>query len=68
MQTIEVQLEDNVYQDMLKSDIDIQGELKNMMDKAIYHKEHKIADEIIKGLNEVKNGKTKPIEDLFSEL
>ncbi len=46
MQTVQVQLEDNIYQDMLKSGIDIQGELKKMMKKAIYHKEHKIATEI----------------------
>jgi len=68
MQTVQVQLEDNIYQDMLKSGIDIQGELKKMMKKAIYHKEYKMATEINQGINEVKNGKTRPIEDLFSEL
>jgi len=68
MQTIQVQLEDNIYQDMLKSGIDIQGELKKMMKKAIYHKEHKIATEITQAINEVKNGKSRPIEELFSEL
>jgi len=68
MQTIQVQLEDNIYQDMLKSGIDIQGELKKMMKKAIYHKEHKIAIEITQAINEVKNGKSRPIEELFSEL
>lgn len=68
MQTIKVELEDSVYQDMLKRGIDIQGELKKMMDKAIYHKEHKIANDIIIGLKEVKAGKTRPIKELFSEL
>ena len=41
MQTIQVQLEDAIYQDMLKNGIDIQGELKKMMKKAIYYKEYK---------------------------
>ena len=68
MQTIKVELEDSVYQDMLKSGIDIQGELKKMMNKAIYHKEHKIVNDISIGLKEVKAGKTRPITDLFSEL
>jgi hypothetical protein len=68
MQTIKVELEDSVYQDMLKSGIDIQGELKKMLNKAIYHKEHKIANNIIIGLKEVKAGKTRPIKELFSEL
>lgn len=68
MHTIQVQLEDNVYQDMQKRGIDIQGELKKMMTKAIYHKEHKIATDIKQGLDEVKEGKIKPIEDLLSEL
>lgn len=68
MQTIQVQLEDSIYKDMLKNGIDIQGELKKMMKKAIYHKEYKIAKEINQGLNDVKNGKTRPIKDLFNEL
>jgi len=68
MQTVQIQLEDNIYQDMQKSGIDIQGELKKMLKKVIYHKEHKIANDIIQGLDEVKQGKTRPIEDLFNEL
>jgi len=68
MQTVQVQVEDNIYQDMLKNGIDIQGELKKMMKKAIYHKEHKIANDIKQGLDEVKSGKTRPIKDLFDEL
>ncbi len=39
-----------------------------MMDKAIYHREHKIANDIKQGIDEVKNRKSRPIEDLFSEL
>lgn len=68
MQTVQIQLEDNIYQDMLKNGIDIQGELKKMIKKAIYNKEYKIANEIKQGLDEVKDGKTRPIKDLFDEL
>jgi len=68
MRTVQVQLEDNIYQDMLKNGIDIQGELKKMMKKAIYHKEYKIADDVVQGIKEAKAGKSRPIEDLFSEL
>ena len=68
MHTVQVQLEDNVYQDMVQRGIDIQGELKKMMDKAIYHKEHKIANDIATGLEEINQGKTRPIKDLFSKL
>jgi spore coat protein CotF len=68
MQTVQVQLEDNIYQDMLQSGIDIQGELKKMIKKTIYHKEYKMANEINQGISEIRNGKTRPIEDLFNEL
>ena len=44
MKTIQLNVEDNVYQDILKSGIDIQSELKDMIKKAIYKKEHKIAN------------------------
>jgi rRNA-processing protein FCF1 len=68
MHTVQVQLEDNVYQDMVQRGIDIQGELKRILNKVIYHKEHKIANDINIGLKEIKEGKTRPIKDLFSEL
>ncbi len=68
MQTVQVQLEDNIYQDMLKNGIDIQSELKKMMKKAIYHKEHKIASDITVGIEDIKAGKTRPIKDLFGQL
>ena len=58
---------DSFYQDMLKN-IDIQSELKKMMDKAIYSKEYKIANDIKQGINEIKQNKTKPIENLLHWL
>jgi len=73
MQTIQIQLEDNIYQDMQKSGIDIQGELKKMIEKVLYHKEHKIANDIVQGFEEVKlyqQGKInlQSADDLLSEL
>jgi hypothetical protein len=73
MQTIKVELEDSVYQDMLKSGIDIQGEFKKMLNKAIYHKEYKIANEISQGFKEVEQYKQGNItlnnaNDLLNEL
>ena len=39
-----------------------------MMDKVIYSKEHKIANDIKQGIKEIKQNKTKPIENLLSEI
>lgn len=68
MQTIKVELEDSIYQDMLKSGINVQDELNKLLKKTIYHKEHKIANDIIIGIEDIKEGKTKPIQALFNEL
>ena len=68
MKTIQLNVEDNVYQNILKSGIDIQSELKDMIKKAIYKKEHKIVNELAISLNAVAKGKTKPIQDLLDEI
>jgi hypothetical protein len=39
-----------------------------MINKIIYHKEYKIANDIKQGINEVEQDKTKPIENLLSEI
>lgn len=68
MQTVKLEVEDSIYNDMLKSGINIQEELNKLLKKTVYNKEHKIANDIIVGLEEVEAGKTRPIKDLFSEL
>jgi len=68
MQTVKVEVEDSIYNDMLKSGINIQEEVNKVLKKTIYHKEHKIANDIVIGLEEIKQGKSRPIKDLFSEL
>jgi spore coat protein CotF len=62
MQTVKVEVEDSVYQDMLKRGVNIQDEIKKMMNKAIYRKEHKIANDILEGLKEVELYKQGKIE------
>ncbi|MCX6052370.1 MAG: hypothetical protein NTZ60_07625 [Campylobacterales bacterium] len=68
MQTIQFQVEDNLYNEMIKKGINMQDELKLAFNKILYKKEYQIADEINQAINEVKQGKTQPIQKLFSEL
>jgi hypothetical protein len=68
MHTIQLEIEDNIYNDMIKRGINLQDELKGIVKKAIYKKEHKIANDIKQGLEDVNKGKTRPIQDLLNEL
>lgn len=68
MQTIHFQVEDSLYNEMIKKGINIQDELKLAFNKILYKKEYQIADEINQSINEVKQGKTNSIQKLFSEL
>ena len=73
MQTVKVKLEDSIYQDMLKSGINIQEELNKLLKKTIYHKEYKIANDIMIGLDEIEEYKKGNInldnaDDLLNEL
>lgn len=68
MQTIQFQVEDSLYNEIIKKGINIQDEFKKTLHKMLYKKEHKIADDINQALDEVKQGKTNSIQKLFSEL
>ncbi len=68
MQTIHLQVEDSLYNEIVKKGINVQDEFKNALHKMLYKKEHKMADDINQALDEVKQGKTQPIQKLFSEL
>lgn len=73
MQTIQLNVDDKFYDDIVKSGIDVQNELKGMMQKLIYKKEYQIAQDIKEGLDEVelhKQGKIelKDAHSLLSEL
>ncbi|MEA1955881.1 MAG: hypothetical protein U9N02_05250 [Campylobacterota bacterium] len=68
MHTVQVQLDDSIYDDMVKRGVDIQKEFKGMIKKVIYKKEYQIASDITKGLDDVKQSKTRPLEDLLNEI
>ena len=68
MQTIQLQIDDNVYNDIIKSGVNIQDELKSALHKIIYKTEHKIANDINKSLQEIKDGKSRPLSELLSDF
>jgi len=68
MHTIELQLEDNFYNDMLKRGVNLEEELKKIIKRAVYKKEYQIAQGIKEGLEEIKANKTRPIEELLNEV
>ncbi len=68
MHTIQLELDDTLYDDIVKKGIDIQAVMKDTLKKALYSKEHKIANDISMSIQDVKAGNSKPISELFSEL
>ncbi len=62
MQTIQFQIEDNLYNELINKGINIQDEFKIALDKILYKKEYQIANEIKKGLEEVELYKKGNIE------
>jgi len=46
MQTIQFQVEDSLYNEIVKKGINVQDELKLALNKILYKKEYQIADEI----------------------
>ena len=68
MQTVKLELEDTLYADVLKKGIDLQVELKKALHKILYSKEHKIANDINQSLKDLKDGKSKPLDELLSEV
>ena len=68
MHTIKLQVDDTIYNDIVKSGVNIQEELKLALHKLLYKKEYKIANEINESLQEMKQGKSRPISELLSEV
>jgi len=68
MQTIKLQVDDIIYDDIIKSGINIQEELKLALQKLIYKKEYKIANEINESMQDMKQGKSRPLSELLSEV
>ncbi len=68
MRTIQLELNDNFYNDIIKKGIDIQEVMKETLSKIAYSKEYKIANDINQSIQDVKAGNSKPISELFSEV
>ncbi len=68
MHTVQLELDDTLYNDIVKKGIDIQAVMKDTLKKVLYSKEYKIATDISQSMQDVKKGNTKPISELFSEL
>ncbi len=62
MQTIQFQVEDSLYNEIVKKGINIQDEFKIALNKILYKKEYQIANDIKKGLDEVELHKSGKIE------
>lgn len=68
MHTIQLEVDDTLYNDIVKKGIDIQAVMKDTLKKALCSKEYKIANDINQSIQDVKAGNSKPISELFSEL
>jgi len=68
MQTIKLQVEDSLYNDIVDKGINIQEEFKLLLHRLIYTKEYRIADDINKSMEDIKQGKSRPISELLSEV
>ena len=68
MHTIQIQLDDKIYDNILKLNIDIKKEFNNFLERVLYLKEKKIADEINLSLKEIKEGKTKSLNELLDKI
>ncbi|MEK6659040.1 MAG: hypothetical protein AABY36_05105 [Campylobacterota bacterium] len=62
MHTIHLQVEDNLYNEIVKKGINVQDELKLALNKILYKKEYQIADEIKQAFDEVKQFKDGKID------
>ncbi|MFA6137802.1 MAG: hypothetical protein WC667_06925 [Sulfurimonas sp.] len=78
MQTIHFQVEDNLYDEMIKKGINIQDELKLAFNKILYNKESYLSSQNFQddkayfqnALEEIESGKVRlvPFDDGFDEL
>lgn len=68
MHTIQINIEDSLYEEFTKKGIDIKKEIEKNIHKFIYAKEYAIAQEIKEAIHEIKENKTIPINKLFDEI
>jgi len=68
MHTIRLEIDDSIYDKVNSLGIDIKNEFNNFLENILYKKEKKIANEINLSLKEIKEGKTKSLNELLNEL
>ncbi len=68
MHTIKLELDDTLYDNIVKKGVNIQEVMKDALNKVIYKKEYTIANDINISLKDMNSAKSKPISELFSEL
>ena len=68
MQTLKLQIEDNLYNDIVKVGIDVHKEVKTFLKQKIYKKELKIANNLNKSIADIKQGNVRDLEDLLNEV
>jgi antitoxin component of RelBE/YafQ-DinJ toxin-antitoxin module len=68
MQTIKIEIEDNIYDNISKLGINIKDEFNSFLEKVIYSKEYKIAQDIKNALSEVKQKKTTNLDKFLNEI
>jgi len=68
MQTIKIEIEDNIYDNISKLGINIKDEFNSFLEKVIYSKEYKIAQDIKNALSEVKQKKTTNLDEFLNEI
>jgi len=68
MHTIKLELDDTLYDDIVKKGIDIQSVMKETLKKLLYSQEYKIANDINQSIQDVKKGNSRPITEFFNEV
>jgi len=68
MHTIKLELDDTLYDDIVKKGIDIQAVMKETLKKLLYSQEYKIANDINQSIQDVKKGNSRPITEFFNEV
>lgn len=68
MQTIKIEIEDTIYNDIKRKGIDIKKEIERNIKKIVYAKEYKMAKEIKDALKDIKAGKTRPLNEFLDEI
>ncbi len=68
MQTMTIEIEDTLYDDIKRKGIDIKKEIERNIKKIVYAKEYKMAEEIKGALRDLEAGKARPLNEFLDEI